>query len=84
MSDVIIYLSIGLAVFAFLDRIPRTTEFIVVVIEVCNCDDRPKRIDLLFSVERPYIKNMCAYSLFIGNTLHIVFLYQNLQKDCIA
>ena len=34
---------------------------------------RPKKIDPLFSVERPYIKNMCAYSLFIGNMAHIVF-----------
>ena len=46
---------------------------------------RPKKIDPLFSVERPYIENMCAYSLFIGNMQHIVFfLYQNLQIDCIA
>ena len=34
---------------------------------------RPKKIDPLFSVERPYIKNMCAYSLFIGNMPHIDF-----------
>ena len=36
----------------------------------------------LFSVERPYIKEMCVYSLFIVNMQHIAFLlYKNLQMD---
>ena len=41
---------------------------------------RPKKIDPLFSVERPYIENMCAYSLFIGNMQHIVFFYIKIYK----
>jgi len=51
-----------------------------------KCEVRPKKIDPLFSVERPYIKNMCAYSLFIGNIPHIFFSISKFTNrlHCIA
>ena len=55
------------------------------ILESCRSCYKAKKVDPLFSVERPYIKHMCAYSLYIWNLPHIVFfLYKNLHIDCIA
>ena len=39
-----------------------------------------KKIDYLFSVERPLFKEMCAFTFFIGNMPHIVFLFRKVRK----
>ena len=64
MSDVIICLSVGLAVFAFMDRRTRTTEFIVVAIKgllLFNCEDKVLKLDLL--CDYVVFKQVCFYSI---------------------
>ena len=41
---------------------------------------RPKKIDYLFSVERPLFKKMCAFTFFMRNMPHIVFLLRKVRK----
>ena len=43
------------------------------------CSFRQKKIDYLFSVERPLFKKMCALTFFIGNMPHIVFLFGKIR-----